>query len=82
MAIFKSTNISVWPVYLMLLNLPSSIRMNAENIMLCGLWVGLSKPPMDKLLEPRMENLKQLCSEGLIVRHPNGMSHIKKANLS
>ena len=40
MAIFKSTNISVWPVYLMLLNLPSSIRTNAENIMLCGLWVG------------------------------------------
>ena len=45
--------------------------------MLCGLWVGPSKPPMDKLLEPIMENLKQLSTEGLIVRHPNGMSHIK-----
>lgn len=76
-AIFKSTNISVWLVYLMLLNLPPSITINAENIMLCGLWVGPSKPPMYKLLEPIMENLKQLSTEGLIVRSPNDMSHIK-----
>ena len=55
-SIFKSTNISIWPIYLAILNLPPSIRMNADNILLCGLWIDGTKPPMDKLLEPALNN--------------------------
>lgn len=34
-------------------------------------------PPMDKLLEPVMENLKKLSTEGLFIESPNGIAHIK-----
>ena len=37
-------------VFLVLLNLPPAIRMNAQNIVLAGLWYGSKKPPMDILL--------------------------------
>ena len=42
----------VCPVYLMILNLPANIWMNAENVILCGLWVGPIKPIMNLLLNP------------------------------
>ncbi len=44
--LFKSSSVSIWPVYLVILNLAAGIRMNAENVILCGLWVGPSKPIM------------------------------------
>ena len=50
--IFNTSPVGVWPVYLVILNL-ARIRMKAENI--CGLWVGPSKPPMPRLLEPIMK---------------------------
>ena len=76
-AVFKSSNVSIWPVYLVILNLPPTIRMNAENILLCGLWVGPTKPPMDKLLEPVVTNVRKLSSEGIIIKTPTGISRIK-----
>ena len=44
--LFKSSSTSLWPVYLVILNLPPGIRMNAENVLVAGLWYG-KKPPMN-----------------------------------
>lgn len=41
--------------------------MNAENILLCAVWVGPSKPLMELLLEPICSSLKQLSSQGLSI---------------
>ena len=34
--LYKSSMISLWPVYLVILNLLAAIRMKAENVILCG----------------------------------------------
>lgn len=45
-SLFKSSSADLWPVFLVILNLPPAIRMNAQNIVLAGLWYGSKKPPM------------------------------------
>ena len=61
--IFKSSTVSMWPVYLLVLNLPVKVSMNSCNIILAGLWVGPTKPPMKLLLDPVIFNLERLRNE-------------------
>ena len=70
--LFKSSPVSLWPVYLVILNLPAKVRMKSQNVILCGLWVGPIKPVMKLLLEPIMTHLRRLCSVGLAFTTPNG----------
>ena len=58
-SLFKSSPADLWPVYLVILNLPPDVRMNAQNVVLAGLWYGSKKPPMNLLLEPIMEKLRR-----------------------
>lgn len=71
--LFKSSPISLWPVYLIILNLPAKIRMNAENILLAGLWVGPTKPPMNLLLGPIMKSFRQLRTLGMAIKTATGL---------
>ena len=50
--LFKSSKGSFWPVLLMITSLPPDIRMNADNIILAGVWQGPVKPPMNIILPP------------------------------
>ncbi len=43
---FPSSLNSLWPVYIVVNNLPPSIRMYSENVILCALWCGPGKPPV------------------------------------
>ena len=63
--LFKSSSVSLWPVYLVILNLPPNIRVNTENIVLCALWVGPTKPLMNLLLEPVCSYLEILSTVGI-----------------
>ena len=63
--LFKSSSISLWPVYLVILNLPPKIRVNAENIVLCAVWIGPRKPLMDLLLDPVCCYLERLSTAGI-----------------
>lgn len=76
-ALFKSSSMSLWPVYLVILNLPPEVRMNASNIMLAGLWVGPTKPLMKLLLDPILSSLKNLSTDGIMINTPNGMQRLK-----
>ena len=73
----KSSSWSLWPVFLTILNLPASIRMKAENVILAGLWYGPSKPPMTLLLEPVLKSLQYLSTSGVVVRTPTGLRTIR-----
>ena len=75
--LYKSSSWSLWPVFLTILNLPANIRMKAENVLLAGLWYGSTKPPMRQLLEPVLENLKQLSAPGVVFRTPSGLRTIR-----
>ena len=71
--LFKSSSKDLWPVFLVLLNLPPAIRMNAQNIVLAGLWYGSKKPPMNLLIEPIMKKLNHLYTLGIAVETPRGL---------
>lgn len=71
-ALYKSSLVSIWPVYLVVLNLPAHVRMNAENVLLCGVWVGPEKPLMNLLLDPVCDYLKQLSTRGIPIKTSHG----------
>ncbi len=53
--IFKSSTVSMWPVFLVILNLPATIRTNAEKLS-----AGPSKPNMKLLLKPLARQIDRL----------------------
>lgn len=71
-SLFKSSTKDLWPVYLSVLNLPPNMRMNAQNVVLAGLWYGSKKPPMQLLLKPIMEQLQRLYTIGVMIDTPHG----------
>ena len=79
--LFKSSKVSLWPVYLVILNLPANIRTNSENIILCGIWVGLTKPVMKLLLDPFMQRIQQLSTLGIDIIMQSGETITIRAKL-
>ena len=77
--VFKSSSTSLWPVYLTILNLPPSIRMNVENVLMAGMWYG-KKPSMDILdlmLRPILESLNRFSTLGISIDTPQGLVTIR-----
>ena len=75
--IFKSSKVTMWPVYLAILNLPPSKRFKSQNVILSSLWVGPSKPPMNHLLEPLTQRISQLSSTGVTIQVGSGYATVK-----
>lgn len=71
----RSSNISIWPVYLKLNELPLKLR--NKNMILAGIWVGKEKPPMNTFLHPLVNELNILSSEG-VKWQKNGKEIISK----
>ena len=71
--LFKSSSADLWPVFLVILNLPRNIRMNAQNIVLAGLWYRSKKPPVHLLLKPIIEKLDRLHTLGVTIETPHGL---------
>lgn len=61
--VFNSSKMSVWPIQLMLNELP--YREQRENIILVGLWFSPTKPDMNTFLSPFIQELCKLHSEGI-----------------
>lgn len=61
-SVFKSSNVSVWPLFLVINELPYHLRMKKENMILAGLWFGSKKPAMGTFLHPFLETFKELES--------------------
>lgn len=60
---FKSSKYSIWPIYLMINEIPIQERMN--NLITCGMWFGKSKPEMTSFLKPFSEKMKELSTTGI-----------------
>lgn len=58
--VFKSSKVSIWPVYMIINELPYRKRMAKENMLLSGLWFGERKPAMCTFLKPQSESLREL----------------------
>ena len=69
-AVFKSSNVSVWPLFMVINELPYNIRMKKENMILTGLWFGKQKPSMGTYLKPFLDTFKEL-EDGITLYSPD-----------
>jgi len=58
--VFKSSKVSIWPLYLVINELPYSRRMAKENMIFAGLWFGEKKPAMWTFLKPHTHSFASL----------------------
>lgn len=50
--VFKSSKVSIWPLYLIVKELPHHKRFAKENMLFAGMWFGEKKPAMWTFLKP------------------------------
>lgn len=62
--LFKSSKVSVWPLFLSVNELPIQERFKQENMLFAGLWFGRSKPAMSCFLRPFHHSLKKFQDIG------------------
>ncbi|KAK3085913.1 hypothetical protein FSP39_010520, partial [Pinctada imbricata] len=67
--VFKSSKVSIWPIYLVINELPYKLRMRKENMILAALWFGNQKPAMGTFLKPLKKSFDVLHS-GIICSSP------------
>lgn len=58
--IFKSRKYSIWPVYMIINELPYAQRIKKENIIIAGLWFGPHDPMVNMFLQPIYNQLATL----------------------
>ena len=67
--VFKSSKVSIWPLYLIINELPYSKRMANENMIFAGLWFGEKKPAMWTFLKPHTHSFAVL-EQGVDMNSP------------
>ena len=58
--VFKSSKVSIWPLYLIINELPHHKRLAKENMLFAGMWFGDKKPAMWTFLKPFHELFSKL----------------------
>ena len=69
--LFKSSSMSLWPLYFSINELPYRKRMLKENMLIAGLWFGETKPCMSTYLKPFHDTFETLA-EGFDACLSNG----------
>lgn len=77
--IFKSSKTSMWPIFLMINELPYKMRISRDYMILAGLWCGSTKPQMNMFLSPLHASLQKLRNGVEVVR--NGTTTLIKGFL-
>ena len=72
--VFKSSKYCIWPLYFAISELPPHKRWCSDNVILAGLWFGLSKPAMLTFLKPFLEGMSKLHS-GIELYSPDIMGN-------
>ena len=76
--VFLSSNVSLWPIYYTINELPLIVR--RKHVILHALWSGIGKPRMDCFLKPVVDELKMLYEVGFNwVR--NSVAHTTRVHL-
>lgn len=60
---FECSDCSLWPIFLMLNELPIEAR--TKNLITCGLWFAKKKPDMNAFLNPFLDVVDELRKEGI-----------------
>lgn len=62
--LFKSSSVSIWPVYMLVNELPISQRKRRQNALLYGVWISNKKPQMWSFFKPLFDEIQYLESSG------------------
>lgn len=65
--LFKSSSVSLWPVYLAINELPPKERFLKKNLVVWGIWQGESKPSMNAFLSHFVKDMLSLYNTGFSV---------------
>ena len=68
--LFKSSKMNIWPLYLIINELPYSLRIKKENSIIAGIWFGQSKPEVNLFMSVFEKELEKLYN-GIDVQVPN-----------
>ncbi|XP_053398883.1 uncharacterized protein LOC123556697 [Mercenaria mercenaria] len=71
--LFKSSSTSLWPVYLLINEIPPKERYTRKNMVLWGVWQGVGKPKMNMFLKPLVIDLVSLYQQGFTFTCPETM---------
>ena len=74
--LFNSAKQSIWPILLSVTSLPPGVCMNAENVVLAGIWQGPIKPPMNLILTPVLDKIHYIKSR-IPVQTPGGKKTLR-----
>lgn len=74
--LFKSSKVSMWPVYMLINELPIAKRKHRQNSLLYGVWISSKKPQMWSFLRPLYLELKHLETEGETFEDCDGNSFL------
>ena len=69
-ALFKSSTFSIWPVYMIICDLPPGLRYTRKYRIFAGLWFGYTKPIFSTFMQPFIEIMQQLYRDGFSVKIP------------
>ena len=61
--VFKSSNFSIWPIYLLVNEIPVQDRLN--SMIVTGLWFGKHKPEMSVFLEIFVKKMNKISDTGI-----------------
>ncbi|KAH3784411.1 uncharacterized protein LOC127841683 [Dreissena polymorpha] len=63
--LYNSSSVSLWPVLFTINNLPPNERFLTQNLLIWGLWQGSGKPCFKTYLNPLVEELNILSTQGI-----------------
>lgn len=76
--LFKRNHVDVWPIWAVNLNLPPSQRYAQDELLLLGLYVGSSKPPMNAFLRHLVNHdLCTKCDDIRVTDHTGQRHHCR-----
>ncbi|XP_058810626.1 uncharacterized protein LOC131675607 isoform X1 [Phymastichus coffea] len=61
--LFKSSKFSVWPIQIMINEVP--LRVRTKNTIVCSIWFGHDKPKMTYFLQPFVRKMNDLARNGI-----------------
>lgn len=79
--LFKSSSVSIWPVYMLINELPLSQRKRRQNALLYGVWISNKKPQMWSFFKPLFSEMQYLESSGHSFIDSDGNSFLCKCIL-
>ncbi|XP_071493037.1 uncharacterized protein [Diadema antillarum] len=75
MPVFKSSKYSLWPIYIMINELPPKLRF--DNLILAGVWFGKVEPKMEVFLEKFTTEANKLSEDGVYWKRGDELIHSK-----